>query len=55
MGNKKMTKEERIEQLEQLRWLKNSWQIGCFSVYFKGIEINLPEDVKLWHQMKSSQ
>jgi len=43
-------KEERIEQLEQLRWLKNSWQIGCFSVYFNGIEINSPEDAEEWQK-----
>ena len=44
--------EETIEQLEQLRWLKSGWQIGCLSVYFNGIEINAPEDVELWHQKK---
>jgi len=44
--------EERIEKLEQLRWLKNGWQIGCNSVYFNGIEINSPEDVDAWHQKK---
>jgi 3-deoxy-manno-octulosonate cytidylyltransferase (CMP-KDO synthetase) len=42
-------KEETIEQLEQLRWLKNGWQIGCSSVYFNGVEINSPEDVDEWH------
>ena len=42
--------EERIEKLEQLRWLKNGWQIGCKSVYFNGVEINTPEDVKTWQQ-----
>jgi len=41
-------KEEHVEKLEQLRWLKNGWQIGCMSVYFKGVEINTPEDVLLW-------
>ena len=44
-----VSKEERIEQLEQLRWLKNGWQIGCSNVYFNGIEINEPEDVDKWH------
>ena len=38
-------REEEIEQLEQLRWLKNGWQIGCLSVYYNGVEINAPEDV----------
>jgi 3-deoxy-manno-octulosonate cytidylyltransferase (CMP-KDO synthetase) len=47
--------EEDIEQLEQVRWLKNGCTIGTQSVYFNGIEINLPEDVDAWHQNKSSQ
>jgi 3-deoxy-manno-octulosonate cytidylyltransferase (CMP-KDO synthetase) len=45
-----VTEEETIEQLEQLRWLKSGWQIGCSSVYFKGVEINSPEDVDVWHK-----
>ena len=48
-----ITQEETIEQLEQLRWLKNGWQIGCSSVYFKGVEINSPEDVAVWHTKHS--
>jgi CMP-2-keto-3-deoxyoctulosonic acid synthetase len=44
-----ITQEETIEQLEQLRWLKSGWQIGCSSVYFKGVEINSPEDIDIWH------
>jgi len=44
----KVTQEEEVEKLEQLRWLKNGWQIGCSSVYFNGIEINSPEDVEVW-------
>jgi len=47
--NLKVTQEENIEQLEQLRWLKNGWQIGCSSVYYNGVEINSPEDVDEWH------
>jgi len=47
--------EEDIEQLEQLRWLKSGCTIGTESVYFKGIEINSPEDVKLWHNSKNFQ
>ena len=42
--------EEQIEQLEQLRWLKNGWQIGCHHVQFNGVEINTPEDVTEWKQ-----
>jgi len=45
-----VTQEEEIEQLEQLRWLKNGWQIGCSSVYFNGVEINSPEDVEVWQK-----
>lgn len=40
--------EEKIERLEQLRWLKNGWQIGCRRVQFNGTEINTPEDVVTW-------
>ena len=42
--------EEQVEKLEQLRWLKNGWQIGCSSVQFKGTEINSPEDIDIWHK-----
>ena len=48
--NLQIEQEERIEKLEQLRWLKNGWQIGCLSVYFNGVEINTPEDVETWQQ-----
>ena len=44
-----VTQEENVEQLEQLRWLKNGWQIGCLSVQYNGVEINTPEDVEEWH------
>ena len=47
-------KEENIEQLEQLRWLKNGWQMGCLNVQFNGVEINTQEDIYLW-QYKNSQ
>lgn len=47
--NLKVTQEETIEQLEQLRWLKSGWQIGCSSVYYNGTEINTPDDVDRWH------
>jgi 3-deoxy-manno-octulosonate cytidylyltransferase (CMP-KDO synthetase) len=48
--NLPVTQEETIEQLEQLRWLKNGWQIGCSNVQFDGVEINTPEDLKKWHE-----
>ena len=47
--NLEVTLEEQVEKLEQLRWLKNGWQIGCLSVYYNGVEINAPEDVVEWH------
>ena len=48
--NLQIEQEERIEKLEQLRWLKNGWQIGCKSVQFNGVEINTPEDALTWQQ-----
>ena len=42
--------EEKIEGLEQLRWLKNGYEIGCTHVEFDGIEINTPNDVDEWHK-----
>jgi 3-deoxy-manno-octulosonate cytidylyltransferase (CMP-KDO synthetase) len=51
--NLEVTQEEKVEKLEQLRWLKNGWQIGCSSVQYKGVEINTPEDVKKWHSKNS--
>ena len=51
--NMQIEKEERVEKLEQLRWLKNGWQIGCYHVQFNGIEINTPEDLDEWHQKNS--
>ena len=49
----RVEKEERIEKLEQLRWLKSGWQIGCLSVQFNGTEINTPEDLKEWHAQQT--
>tara|TARA_B100001057_G_scaffold246752_1_gene247134 strand:- start:7437 stop:8108 length:672 start_codon:yes stop_codon:yes gene_type:complete len=48
-----ISQEEQIEKLEQLRWLKNGWQIGCKSVQYKGTEINTPEDLEEWHNKNS--
>ena len=47
--NLPVEQEEEVEKLEQLRWLKNGWQIGCLSVYYNGVEINSPEDIEEWH------
>ena len=48
-----VTQEEEVEKLEQLRWLKSGWQVGCLSVQFNGVEINSPEDVDTWHKQNS--
>jgi len=47
-----VTQEETIEQLEQIRWLKSGWQIGCSKVEFNGVEINTPEDVRIWNESR---
>jgi len=49
-----VTQEETIEQLEQIRWLKSGWQIGCSKVKFNGVEINTPEDAREWNAKESS-
>ena len=36
--------EERVEKLEQLRWLKAGWNIGCVKVDFTGEEVNTMAD-----------
>ena len=48
--NLKVTQEETVEQLEQLRWLTNGWRIGAQKVNFSGIEINTPEDAERWNE-----
>ena len=45
-----VTQEEQVEKLEQLRWLKAGWQMGCSCVEFNGIEINSPEDLEQWNE-----
>ena len=47
--------EEIVEQLEQLRWLKNGWQIQCVKVQYNGIEINTPDDVRKWHESNNGR
>ena len=49
----RVEKEELVESLEQLRWLKSGWQIGCLSVQFNGTEINTPEDVETWNAQQT--
>ena len=36
---------ERIEQLEQLRWLENDWKIRVAEVQHDAISVDVPEDV----------
>jgi 3-deoxy-manno-octulosonate cytidylyltransferase (CMP-KDO synthetase) len=36
---------ERIEQLEQLRWLENGWKIRVAEVQHDAISVDIPEDV----------
>ena len=36
---------ERIEQLEQLRWLENGWKIRVAEVAHDAVSVDVPEDV----------
>ena len=47
--------EEQIEKLEQLRWLKGGWDMGCLKTEFAGMEINTPEDLKSWQTWMTRQ
>lgn len=47
----KVTEEEEIEKLEQLRWIKNGWHIKVSSVQFNGVEINTPQDIEKWQKI----
>ena len=47
--------EEITEKLEQLRWLKNGWDIGVLPVTFDGIEINTPEDARKWNEKNNGR
>ena len=46
----KVPKEETIEGLEQLRWLKAGYNIGCMHTEFDGIEINTLHDAIEWRR-----
>src|SRR5262245_23267643 len=37
---------ERIEQLEQLRWMENGWKIRVTEVEHDAVSVDVPEDVK---------
>ena len=47
---------EKIEQLEQLRWLENGWKIRVAEVQHDAVSVDIPEDVarveKLLHEQK---
>lgn len=47
-----ITQEETSEKLEQLRWLKAGWDIGCLKVDFNGIEINTPDELTQWNNYR---
>lgn len=49
-----ITKEERHESLEQLRWLKNGWNIGVLPCEFSGMEINTPEELEQWNELNGN-
>jgi 3-deoxy-manno-octulosonate cytidylyltransferase (CMP-KDO synthetase) len=42
---------ERIEQLEQLRWLENGYRIRVAETEYKTVEVDTPEDVKRVEQV----
>lgn len=44
--------EEKAENLEQLRWIKNGVHIGVNSVQYTGVEINTPEDAIEWNKRR---
>lgn len=45
------SQEEKIEKLEQLRFLQNGVSINIRKVDFNGMEINTPEDLEKWKNM----
>jgi len=49
---------EKIEQLEQLRWLENGWKIRVAEVQHDAVSVDVPEDVtrveKLLHEQPRS-
>lgn len=46
---------ERIEQLEQLRWLENGWKIRVAEVEHDAISVDVPEDVARVEKLLASQ
>lgn len=46
---------ERIEQLEQLRWLENGWKIRVAEVEHDAISVDVPEDVARVEKLLASE
>ena len=46
---------ERIEQLEQLRWLENGWKIRVAQVEHDAISVDVPEDVARVEKLLASK
>jgi 3-deoxy-manno-octulosonate cytidylyltransferase (CMP-KDO synthetase) len=46
---------ERIEQLEQLRWLENGWKIRVAEVEHDAVSVDVPEDVKRVEKLLKSE
>ncbi len=46
---------ERIEQLEQLRWLENGWKIRVAEVEHDAVSVDVPEDVARVEKLLASQ
>jgi 3-deoxy-manno-octulosonate cytidylyltransferase (CMP-KDO synthetase) len=46
---------ERIEQLEQLRWLENGWKIRVAEVEHDAVSVDVPEDVSRVEKLLGAQ
>jgi len=46
---------ERIEQLEQLRWLENGWKIRVAEVEHDAVSVDVPEDVARVEKLLAAQ
>ena len=46
---------ESIESLEQLRWLAAGYTMSVVEVEFDGVEINCPDDLRIWENRRERQ
>jgi 3-deoxy-manno-octulosonate cytidylyltransferase (CMP-KDO synthetase) len=46
---------ERVEQLEQLRWLENGWKIRVAEVAHDAVSVDVPEDVARVEKLMSAE